>query len=140
MACQPGRHGRHGRLGERGSLTVETAILFPALLLLILAGVQAAYWYHARQLCLAAAQAGVRAQRPLNAPAGAGSIAARDYLARTDPHSIGVQRIDDATTASSVTVQVHAAVTRVLPLPGFHLAITQSATAARERFSTQGAP
>ncbi|MDR1808772.1 MAG: pilus assembly protein [Propionibacteriaceae bacterium] len=46
---------------DAGSTTLETVILFPATLLLLCAAVQAGLWYHARAVCLAAAEEGARA-------------------------------------------------------------------------------
>ena len=54
--------------GDRGSASLEIAILAPALLLLTFVVVQAGLWFYARNLALAAAQEGVtrrpRVQRP----------------------------------------------------------------------------
>ena len=41
--------------GERGSVTA-LAVVFPTLLLLVILAVNAAYWYHARSVALAAAR------------------------------------------------------------------------------------
>ena len=68
--------------GERGALALEFAIVFPLVLALTFGGVQVAFWYQARAMCQAAAQAGVRAGRVLDAPAGAGRNAAGAYPPR----------------------------------------------------------
>ena len=51
---------------------MEFAVVFPLVLVLTFGGVQVAFWFQARAMCQAAAQAGVRAGRVLGAPAGAG--------------------------------------------------------------------
>ncbi|WP_169795410.1 TadE/TadG family type IV pilus assembly protein, partial [Kribbia dieselivorans] len=51
---------RSGAAGERGSLTIEMIFLFPMMLFILFIGVQAATWYHARSIVLAAAQDGAR--------------------------------------------------------------------------------
>lgn len=48
---------------DRGASALEMAILTPVLLLLILAVIQTALWFHARQVALAAAQEGARVLR-----------------------------------------------------------------------------
>ncbi|WP_324276943.1 TadE family protein [Blastococcus brunescens] len=53
------RHG--GRGSERGSSSVEFAILFPIIVALLLAGPQLAMWYFAREAADAAAHVGARA-------------------------------------------------------------------------------
>lgn len=77
------------------------------LFLLTFGGVQAAMWYHARNLCQSAAQLGVQAARALNAPAGAGADAARHYL---DKAGGGVHeiRVRQSSTTTSVTVSCSA--------------------------------
>ncbi len=56
------RSGGDGRR-DRGASALEMAILTPALLLLIMAIIQTALWFHARQVALAAAQEGARVLR-----------------------------------------------------------------------------
>lgn len=142
---QPGRLGRlgwGGRLvGERGSATVELAVLFPAFLLLVFGGVQAAEWYHVRSLCLAAADAGVQTGRTTGAGDADAARAAAEFLARAG----GGTATDPAvsTTGSSAAVlrvEVTASVPRVVPLPGLEMRVTQSSRATREVFTTAGSP
>ena len=63
---------RTGTEPDRGSSTLEIAILGPALLLLIFGVVQAALWFYARNLALAAVQEGADAARGYQASADAG--------------------------------------------------------------------
>jgi len=133
--------GRAGRgtdaKGDRGSVTVEVAILFPVLMLVTLGGIQVAMWYHARDVCQASAQAGVRAARSEGTAAGAGSRAAADYLKRTGAGSVDSPSVDEnGSTATVVRVHVRAMVPSLVPLPGVSFTIDQSATASRERFTT----
>ena len=48
------------RAGERGALSLELALVFPIVLLLIFTGFQASTYFFGRSLALAAAQEGVR--------------------------------------------------------------------------------
>src|SRR3954452_16178510 len=48
------------RRNERGSVTIELVILLPALFAIMFLGVQAALFYHARTVAIAAAEEGAR--------------------------------------------------------------------------------
>ena len=125
-----------GRLqGERGAVALEFAIVFPMVLVLTFGGVQVAFWFQARAMCQAAAQAGVRASRVLDAPAGAGRSAATAYLAATAGDTVRAPRVSESRQATAVTVGCTGTALQVVPLPGLPLDVAQSATAARERFS-----
>jgi Flp pilus assembly protein TadG len=120
---------------DRGSVALEFAIVFPMVLVLTFGGVQVAFWFQARAMCQAAAQAGVRASRVLGAPAGAGTTAATAYLAATAGDTVGAPRVSESVTATTVTVGCTGTALQVMPLPGLPLDVAQSAAAARERFS-----
>jgi Flp pilus assembly protein TadG len=118
-------------VAQRGSTTVELAVLFPALLVLVFGSVQAAEWYHLRGVCLAAAEAGVASGRVAGADRADAVAVAAAFAARagtaTDIHVSG-----DGTTAARLRVQVDASVPRVLPLPGLSLRVSQHADGPRE--------
>jgi Flp pilus assembly protein TadG len=120
---------------DRGSVALEFAIVFPMVLVLTFGGVQVAFWFQARAMCQAAAQAGVRASRVLGAPAGAGTTAANAYLAATAGDTVGAPRVSESVTATTVTVGCTGTALQVMPLPGLPLDVAQSAAAPRERFS-----
>ena len=114
---------------------MEFAIVFPLVLVLTFGGVQVAFWFQARAMCQAAAQAGVRAGRVLGAPAGAGRTAATAYLAATAGDTVRGALVSESHTATAVRVGCSGTALRVMPLPGLPLDVAQSAAAARERFS-----
>jgi Flp pilus assembly protein TadG len=120
---------------ERGAVALEFAIVFPMVLVLTFGGVQVAFWFQARAMCQAAAQAGVRASRVTGAPAGAGRSAATAYLAATAGDTVRAPRVSESRVATAVTVGCTGTALQVMPLPGLRLDVAQSATAARERFS-----
>jgi len=131
------RLGRSGR--GRGAATVEIAVLFPAFLLLIFGGVQAAEWYHVRNLCLHAADAGVQAGRVRSATTADAEQAAAGFLTRAGSGTAGDPAISTAgSSATMVRVEVSASVPRVLPLPGLSVRVSQSAQAPREVFTVDG--
>ncbi|HYT10611.1 MAG TPA: TadE family protein [Mycobacteriales bacterium] len=125
---------RPGR--QAGSTTIEVAVLFPAFLTLLFAGVQAAEWYHTRNLCLAAARDGVRVARTTTGDVPAGVAAARRFLARTGQDFVSDVHVDGAGSGPTVVrITVTATAPRILPLPGLVLRVTQTAQAGEERFT-----
>lgn len=130
------RPRRHRGRSERGSLTVEIALLFPLFLILVLTGVQAAVWWHARSVALAAATAGVNAARVLGGTDADARRAATEVATQagdgvlTDPH------VNTGGDQARVRVEVTGTAPRVLPIPGLDFTVTQTATAPRERATT----
>ena len=121
--------------GERGAVALEFAILFPLVLVLTFGGVQVAFWFQARAMCQAAAQAGVRASRVLGAPAGAGTDAAYAYLKNTAGDTVGAAQVSESPTPTAVSVRCSGTALQVMPLPGLPLSVAQSAAAGREQFT-----
>jgi Flp pilus assembly protein TadG len=136
--CRPPRAGS-GRSalppGDRGAVALEFAILFPLVLVLTFGGVQVAFWFQARAMCQAAAQAGVRGSRVLGAPVGAGRSAAHAYLTATAGDTVGAASISESRTPTAVSVGCSGTALQVMPLPGLPLGVDQSAAGARERFT-----
>ena len=79
--------------GEEGSVSLQLAIIFPAVLLLILLAVQAGLWFHARHLAQAAAQEGLRAARQYDGSSSAGQTAASGLLGRDAGDLLAAPRI-----------------------------------------------
>lgn len=137
------RHVGHPCLrdgGERGSSSVEFAILFPVIVVLLFAGPQLAMWYLAREAANAAAEAGTRAASVSGATGDAGQVAAEAYLARLGSGAITRYTVTQAETATTVTVHVTAAVPNVIPLPGFSPTVDVTVVRGRERFTTPDSP
>lgn len=138
---QPGaRDRRVAAEVERGSVSLELAILFPAVLLLVFAIVQYGLWFHARSLALTAAQEGVTAATTYTANPAAGPARAREFL---DTHAgdllTDVTITTDGTSTTEVRVQVTGRSLSLLPgTPG--PAVSQAAQAGVERFTTVEAP
>ncbi|WP_256479173.1 TadE family protein [Klenkia sp. PcliD-1-E] len=125
---------------ERGSSSVEFAVLFPVLVTLLLAGPQMALWYFAQDAAEAAAEAGARAGSLDGAPAGAGSDAAQDYLAALGTGTITSYRVEETRTATSVVVHVVADVPNVIPLPGMVPVVDVTSARGLERFTVRETP
>jgi hypothetical protein len=68
---------------DRGSASIEFAITAVAVMAIMFTAIQAACWFWARSIALAAAQEGVDAQRAYNAEPGAGEAKANAFIAST---------------------------------------------------------
>ena len=126
--------------GDRGSVTLELAIVFPVLLLIVTALIQYALWFHARSLALAAAQQGVSVARAYDSTPAAGRDSALAFVA---DHGSDSLLAASATASRPAAGQVQVVVTgRSLSLlPGMGgIAVSQSAAGPVERFTSAGAP
>lgn len=125
-----------GRRGDRGEASIQMAIVFPFVILLTLAVVQAGMWFHARNIALAAAREGVTAARTYQATDSDGAARAREVLGRIAGDSL---RTPTVSTAGSGAESVQVTVTGTAPslLPGIGgLHVSQSATGPREHWTT----
>ena len=86
-------------------MTLELAILFPVLLSLTFGAIQVGLWYSARTMCQAAAEAGTRAAKVHNAPAGSGAAAANGYLAAVAGGLVVGPAVTEGRTATTVNVR-----------------------------------
>src|SRR4051794_30254687 len=105
-SLQP-RWSRLSRLrGERGSVSLEMAIVFPVVLLIIVTSIQAAMWFYARSVALGAAQEGAREGRLQPASPARAELAAQSFLERAGHDVIegGDVEVTGSTTSIAVTV------------------------------------
>src|SRR4051794_16437654 len=103
------RRPRRGR-DERGSVSVELVILLPALFALMFLGMQAALFYHARSVAIAAAQEGARAAGGENGTESAGIQAATGFVddaGGNDVLSGATATANRSATTVTVVVQGH---------------------------------
>jgi Flp pilus assembly protein TadG len=116
-------------------VSLEIAILAPALLLLVFSIVQAGLWFHARNLAQAAAQEGAAAGAAYNAAPAAAVARARSFLAEHAGDSLtGTSVTAAGTTTAFVRIEVTGRALSVLPgVPG--LTVTQDALVPVERFT-----
>jgi Flp pilus assembly protein TadG len=125
-----------------GSVSLEIAILAPALLVLVITIVQAGLWFHARNLAQSAAREGATAAASYTATTSAGLARARAFLSEQAGDSLSAATVSTAgSTATLVRVEVTGRALSVLPgVPG--MTVTQTATAPSERFTVPsgGAP
>jgi Flp pilus assembly protein TadG len=129
--CAPDR-GR-GRSSERGSASVELAIVMPLLMLLLMVVVQAGIYFHTQAVAATAARKAVDAARVDGGSADSGTRTANEFLAESGRalghRRVSVTRAGAVATATvtgrveselfgvpfSVTVRVSAPVEQVTP-------------------------
>jgi hypothetical protein len=115
---------------------LELAVALPLLLLVIFGGIQAALYYHARTVALAAAQEGVRVARIETGTAQAGAARAREFVADAGgPDVLSQLTVSPSRTATTAGITVAGRSLSVLPgVPGPQL--SQTSEAAVERFTS----
>jgi Flp pilus assembly protein TadG len=132
--AKPATSGRRAGRNQRGSASVELVILLPALFAVMFLGMQAALFYHARSIAIAAAQEGARAAGGENASASDGMSAANAFL--TDAGGPDVLRGATAEvdrTATTVTVTIRGSSLSVIP--GWSPTVVQHASVTVERLT-----
>jgi Flp pilus assembly protein TadG len=124
-----------GRRRERGSLTLELAVVFPAVLAVLLLVVQTGLYLYARQVALDAARQGAEAARLRIGSLPNGITVAEAFARRAGAGSL----LDPRTSATGSTqFAVRITVTGHAPslLPGLgSWSISQTALAPTERFT-----
>jgi Flp pilus assembly protein TadG len=129
---------RRRRRDDRGSVSIELVILLPALFAVMFLGMQAALFYHARTVAIAAAQEGARAAGAEHGREADGVGAANDFLAEAGGGDVitGTSATANRTTTTA-TVTVTGFSLSVIP--GWKVRITQSASVPVERLTAPNA-
>lgn len=134
----PARSSRRSpQRDERGSISIELVILLPALFAVLFVGMQAALFYHARTVAIAAAQEGARAAGAEHGREADGVDAAHDFIAEAGGHDVLTStsaRASRTTTQATVTVTGFS----LSVIPGWKVQITQTATVPVERLTAPG--
>ncbi|TQL68838.1 TadE-like protein [Nocardioides albertanoniae] len=130
----PTRSDRHRRArNERGAASIELVILLPALFAVMFLGMQAALYYHARTIAIAAAQEGARAAGAEGATSTDGRRSARAYLADVGGDALKSSRVNVTRTGTTATATVTGRSLSVLP--GWQPRVRQSASVTVERLT-----
>lgn len=119
---------------ERGSASIQLMVLLPVMFLVMFTGMQAALYYHARAVAIAAAQEGAREAGSENGTRESGLNAARDFVG--DAGGSGVltgPQVSGSRSATTATVTVTGQSLSVIP--GWKVTITQSSTVPVERLT-----
>ncbi|MGD9962267.1 TadE/TadG family type IV pilus assembly protein [Nocardioides sp.] len=120
------------RQDERGSVSIELVILLPALFAVMFLGMQAALFYHARTVAIAAAQEGAKAAGGENGKEADGVSAASSFVDEAggdDVLSGATATANRTATTVTVTVRGHS----LSVIPGWNPVIVQSASLPVER-------
>lgn len=122
------------RRDDRGSVSVELVILLPALFAVMFLGMQAALYYHARTVAIAAAQEGARAAGGENGMESDGIRAAQEFIQDAGGGDVLPSARATATrTATTATVIIEGRSLSVIP--GWTPVIKQSASVSVERLT-----
>jgi Flp pilus assembly protein TadG len=120
---------------ERGSGTLEAALVYPAVLLLVLLTLNTALWFHARTLAMAAAQEGLRAGRAHGSSLSAGQATAERFIHQVGGSFLTHPKVAVIRDTNTVEVSVSGQAIALVPL--LTLTVTQVARAPVERWTTQ---
>ena len=115
-------------------MSVELVILLPALFALMFLGMQAALYYHARTVAIAAAEEGARAAAAENGRQSDGIAAAVAFVATAGGDNVLPSALASASrtaTTATVVVQGHS----LSVIPGWSPMVRQEATAEVERLT-----
>lgn len=120
--------------GEAGITSLETAILFPAALLLILTIMQVALIYFARAAALAAAYAGATSGASYHSTPAQGAAAAESF-AREQAGDMLNDAHADPGGSSATAVRITVTGSALSLIPGLSLSVSQSAQEPTEEFT-----
>ncbi|MDF5759051.1 TadE/TadG family type IV pilus assembly protein [Spongiactinospora sp. TRM90649] len=121
--------------GEQGSATLETALVYPVVLLLVLLAVNAALWFHARNIALSAAQEGLRSARVHGAALSAGQVAAERFIQQTAGSFLTSAQVRVQRRANTVEVAISGEAISLVPV--LSLGVHQVARAPVERWTSE---
>jgi Flp pilus assembly protein TadG len=132
---RPGSSTERGIRDDRGSVSVELVIILPALFAVMFLGMQAALYFHARTVAIAAAQEGARAAGAEQGRTSDGIRAAHAFLVDAGGSDVlpGASVSGDR-TATVATVLVVGKSLSVIP--GWTPVVRQSASVPVERLTT----
>jgi Flp pilus assembly protein TadG len=118
---------------DEGSATLNLVVVFPVFLFLLLTIVQAALYFHARHVALAAAQEGLRSARLYDGTAAGGQERATAFLASVG-NTLTSEQVLASRDAATARVEVKGA--GLTLLPGLSLHIDEIASGPVERFTS----
>ena len=125
---------------DSGSVTLETVLAFPVIIVAMLAVIQGGLWFHARNVAQVAAEEGLLAARAEGGTGAAGRTRALDVI---DQAGAGQMLSGPQVTAVRSPLAARVTVDGRSPslIPGFNgFAISQTAQGSVERFTTRGDP
>lgn len=129
-----GNRGRLARRDECGSASIQMMILMPLMFLVMFTGMQAALYYHARTIAIAAAQEGAREAGSEHGSRTSGEAAAWDFINQAGgPDALTGSSVSGSRSDTTATVTVTGRSLSVIP--GWKITITQSSSVPVERLT-----
>lgn len=124
---------------ERGNVSLELALVAPALMLLVLGVLQFGLWYHAEHVAHTAAIEAARVAAAENGSVGAAESRATDVLSAGLGGAAEGTSVDVSIGSDTAQVSVSATLRGLLPIPGLSsFTLRAKASAYRERFRPAG--
>jgi Flp pilus assembly protein TadG len=122
---------------ERGDASIETAIIFPFVILFTVMVVQAVMWAYAREVAQTAAREGVVAARTYGSNASTGVARATEVAGRLGGSALRYPSASPkGSSATRITITVTGQAQSLIPgVSGF--SVSQSASAPVEKWNTQ---
>lgn len=114
-------------------MSVQLVVLLPALFAVMFLGMQAALYYQARAIAIAAAQEGARTAGAEHGSASAGIGTARAYVLATGGDTLTEAVVTGFRTATVAAITVRG--TALSVLPGWRLTVEQTASLPVERIT-----
>ena len=111
------------------------ALIIPLIFAFVLLAIQASMWFYARNVALAAAEAGARVSAGRTSTLGEGLAAAEQFASQAGGNTLGSVSVPGSRSAETTTITVVAQAQRLLPAVPMDLAVTQSASLPVERLS-----
>lgn len=127
---RPASQQAAGESRERGSSTVETAVLITLVVGLFLTVMQGSLWWWSRNVTLGAAEEAARTAAQEHGSAAEGRAAANSYINQSKAGLTGVT-INVSKSGTTVTATVSGIAMTVVP--GFNLEVRQSSTLPVEK-------
>lgn len=122
------------RRNDRGSVSIQMMILLPVMFLVMFTAMQAALFYHARAVAIAAAQEGAREAGSENGSRSSGEAAAKDFISQAGgSDALTGSSVSGSRSATTATVTVTGKSLSVIP--GWKVTITQSSSVPVERLT-----
>lgn len=119
---------------DRGTGSVEVAVLAVVVLMLVFTIIQVGLFYHARKVAQSAARQGVDTGRQFGSGPGDGVAQAQEFLARFGGSVSGASVSSAGSTAQEIHITVTGQVATLVP--GLKLTVTQDARGPVERWTT----
>jgi hypothetical protein len=120
--------------GERGSASMQMVVLLPLLFSIMFLGLQAALFYHARTVAIAAAQEGARAAGAETGSTADGITAAHTFITAAGGADV-LETVTVTGHRSALSASVTVRGTALSVIPGWRPAVAQSATVPVERLT-----